>query len=90
MYDWVESFYSQQALQSKHILRFTCEKLWLVVVRDTVDSPEREINLLIDKKWHTLVHSLPEVTPPLGPSLERKHYLPREDQRVFGLPAIYE
>lgn len=80
-YDWAAFFdepFRQRALQgikSMHHLRFTCEKPDSVLVRDTSDSPEREINLVKEKDWKPAVDDLPAVIPPPGLSLERRQYL---------------
>ena len=64
-----------KASKSMHHLRFTCEKPGSVLVRDTSDSPEREINLVKEKDWKPAVDDLPAVIPPPGLSLERRQYL---------------
>ena len=64
-----------QGIKSMHHLRFTCEKPDSVLVRDTSDSPEREINLVKEKDWKPAVDDLPAVILPPGLSLERRQYL---------------
>ena len=81
MYDWAEFFdspFQQTALKgikTMHHLTFTDSKPGVVVVRDSINSAERELKLLQDKKWKPRAHTLPPVIPPPGLSLERRSYL---------------
>ena len=80
-YDWAAFFdgpFKQRALagiKSMHHLTFTVSKPGSVVVKDTVNSPERTIKLLQDDKWKPQPSDLPTVIQPPGLSLERRQYL---------------
>ena len=80
-YDWAEFFkqpFNQQALKGlkkMHHLTFTDSKPGSVIVKDTINSPEREIKFLKDEKWQPRADVLPTVVPPPGLSRERRQYL---------------
>ena len=80
-YDWAKFFdtpFKQTALKgikAMHHLTFSHLKLGVVVVKDSVTSPERALNLLQDDKWKPAAADLPPIIPPLGLSLERRQYL---------------
>ena len=80
-YDWANFFdhpYRQRALKgikSMHHLTFTDSKPGYVIVKGSVDSPEREIKLVQDDKWKPQATDLPPIIPPPGLSLERRQYL---------------
>ena len=80
-YDWAKFFdapYRQSALKgikAMHHLTFTHTKPGCVIVKDSVTSPEREINLIRDKSWKPTTTDLPPMIPPPGLSLERQQYL---------------
>ena len=80
-YDWSEFFdapFRQSALsgiKAMHHLTFTHLKPGTVIVKDSVTSPEREINLLQNKSWKPRKSDLPPVISPPGLSLERQQYL---------------
>ena len=78
-YNWAEFFVSpfrQKALKgikAMHHLTFTDAKPG--VVKDSVNSPEREISLIKDSSWKPKAGNLPPVIPPPGLSLERRQYV---------------
>ena len=80
-YDWAQFFdapYRRTALKgikAMHHLIFTHTKPGSVIVKDSVTSPEREINLLQDKNWKPTKNDLPPIIPPPGLPLERQRYL---------------
>ena len=71
-YDWSEFFdapFRQSALsgiKAMHHLTFTHLKPGTVIVKDSVTSPEREINLLQNKSWKPRKSDLPPVISPPG------------------------
>ena len=77
-YDWAEYFdepFRQRALKgikTMHHLTFTREKLGIVVVKDSINGPEREINMLEDHSWKPAADELPSIITPPGLSQERK------------------
>ena len=80
-YDWAEFFdapYRQSAIKgikAMHHLIFTHTKPGRVIVKDSVTSPEREINLIQDKSWKPTTTDLPPIISPPGLSLKRQQYL---------------
>ena len=46
-----------------------------MIVKDSVDAPEREIKLSQDDEWAPNAEDLPPIIPPPGLSLERRQYL---------------
>ena len=80
-YDWARFFdepFRQRALKgikSMHHLTFTHSKPGYVIVKDSVDSPEREIQMARDEKWTPSPTDLPTIIPPPGLSHERRQYL---------------
>ena len=80
-YDWAQFFdgpFRQSALKgikAMHHLTFTHLKPGTVIVKDSVTSPEREINLLQDRSWKPTKSDLPSIITPPGLSLERQQYL---------------
>ena len=80
-YDWAKFFdapFKQTALKdikSMHHLTFTDAKLESAIVKDTVDSPEREIRLIQNSSWKPIKDSVPPIIPPPGLSRERRQYL---------------
>ena len=79
-YDWAQFFdapFKQTALKgikAMHHLTFSHLKPGVVIVKDSVTSPERALNLLRDK-WKPDAADLPPIIPPPGLSLERRQYL---------------
>ena len=80
-YDWADFFdspFRQRALKgikALHHLTFTETKPGYVLVKDRVDSPERELKLVEDDKWKPQPTDVPSIIPPPGLSLERRQYL---------------
>ena len=80
-YDWATFFdqpFRQQALKSiksMHHLTFTDSRRGYVIVKDSVDAPEKEIKLSQDDEWAPNAEDLPPIIPPPGLSLERRQYL---------------
>ena len=80
-YDWaqfLDTLFKQTALKgikAMHHLTFSSLKPGVVVVKDSVTSPERALNLLWDDKWKPNAADLPPIIPPLGLSLKRRQYL---------------
>ena len=80
-YDWaayLDAPFRQTALKrikAMQHLTFTHLKPGTVVVKDSVTSPEREINLLQDRSWKPTKTDLPPIIAQLGLSLERQQYL---------------
>ena len=80
-YDWAHFFdtpFKQTALKgikAMHHLTFSRHEPGVVVVKDSVTSPERALNLLRDNNWKPAAADLPPIIPPLGLSLERRQYL---------------
>ena len=80
-YDWATFFdqpFRQRALKgikSLHHMTFTSSKPGYVIVKESVDAPEREILLVQDDKWAPKPDDLPRIIPPPGLSQERKQYL---------------
>ena len=80
-YDWADFFdspFRQRALKgikAMHHLTFTETKPGYALVKDSVDSPERELKLVEDDKWKPQPTDLPSIIPPPGLSLERRQYL---------------
>ena len=90
-YDWAQFFdhpFRQNALKgikAMHHLTFTDSNKGSVLVRDDINSDEREIKLIQDDNWKPNAHTLPPVIPPPGLSLERRQYL-FDKTREFCLP----
>ena len=69
-YDWAKFFdkpFRQKALtgiKGMHHLTFTSDSPGKVIVKDSVTSPEREIDLLQDKSWKPTSADLPPIIPP--------------------------
>lgn len=80
-YNWAEYFdepFRQRALKgikTMHHLTFTREKPGIVVVKDSINGPEREISMLEDHSWKPAADELPSIITPPGLSQERKQYL---------------
>ena len=80
-YNWAQYFnnpFRQTALKGikgMHHLTFFHLKPGTATVKDSVTSPEREINLLQDYTWKPRQTDRPPVIPPPGLSLERQQYL---------------
>ena len=80
-YDWEQFFdspFRQKALKgvkAMHHLTFTESKRGVALVKDTINSPEREVMLLKNTSWKPQADDLPAVIPPPGLSLERRQYL---------------
>ena len=80
-YDWAKFFdtpFRQGALKgikSMHHLTFTDTKPGSAIVKDTVNSPEREIVLVKNSSWKPSKDNLPPIIPPPGLSMERRQYL---------------
>ena len=80
-YNWAEFFYAPfrqtalKGIKSMHHLTFTSSKPGSVVVKDTINSPEWEINMIVDSKWRPRADQLPPIISPSGLSKERKQYL---------------
>lgn len=80
-YDWAKFFdkpFRQKALsgiKSMHHLTFSEDLPGTALVKDSVTSPEREINLLQDRSWTPTSSDLPSIIAPPGLSLERRQYL---------------
>ena len=80
-YNWATFFdrpFRQRALKgikSMHHLTFTDSRRGYVIVKDSVDAPEREIKLSQDDEWAPNAEDLPPIIPPPGLSLERRQYL---------------
>ena len=80
-YDWASFFdepFRQRALKgikSMHHLTLTHYKPGYMIVKDSVDSPEREIQMAQDEKWTPSPTDLPTIIPPPGLSHERRQYL---------------
>ena len=80
-YDWAKFFntpFRQAALKgikSMHHLTFSDTKPGLAIVKDTVNSPEREIQLVKNSSWEPNKDNLPPIIPPPGLSMERRQYL---------------
>jgi hypothetical protein len=79
--DWAEHFNSPfrqtalKGIKAMHHLTFSHLKPGTVTVKDSVTSPEREINLLADKSWKPKQTDLPPVIHSPGLSLEGQQYL---------------
>ena len=58
-----------------HHLTFTDAKPGVALVKDSVNSPEREISLIKDSSWKPKADKLPPVIPPPDLSLEKRQYL---------------
>jgi hypothetical protein len=80
-YDWASFFdepFRQRALKgikSMHHLTFTHSKPGYVIVKDSVDSLEREIKIVQDEEWTPSPTNLPPIIQPPGLSQERRQYL---------------
>ena len=80
-YDWASFFdepFRQRALKGiklMHHLTFTHSKPGYMIVKDSVDSPERELQMAQDEKWTPSPTDLPPIIPPPGLSHERRQYL---------------
>ena len=80
-YNWADFFdapFRQTALKgikSMHHLTFTSSKPGCAIVKDSINSPEREINLLTDRNWKPRATILPPIISPPGLSKERRQYL---------------
>ena len=80
-YDWASVFdepFRQRALKgikSMHHLTFTHSKPGYVIVKDSVDSPEREVQMAQNEKWTPSPTDVPPIIPPPGLSHERQQYL---------------
>ena len=80
-YDWADLFdspFQQRVLngiKAMYHLTFTETKPRYALVKDSVDSPERELKLVEDDKWKPQPTDLPSIIPPPGLSLERRQYL---------------
>ena len=79
-YDWVQFFdspFRQKALKgikTMHHLTFTDSNKGSVLVRDDINSPEREIKLVQDDEWSPSAQALPPIIPPSGLSLHHRQY----------------
>ena len=80
-YDWAKFFdnpFKQKAFQgikAMHHVTFNHNKPGIAVVKYSVTSPEREINVLKDNSWKPRASDLPPIITPPGLSLERQQYL---------------
>ena len=80
-YDWAQYFdnpFQQTALKGikrMHHLTFSHLKPGTAIVKDSITSPEREINLLQNNRWKPKQTNRPPVIPPPGLSLKRQQYL---------------
>ena len=79
-YDWAKFFdnpFKQKAFQgikAMHHVTFNHLKPGIAVVKDSVTSPEREINVLKDNSWKPRASDLPPIITPPRLSLERQQY----------------
>ena len=81
MYNWsgfFEEFTNKSALKGinqMHHFHFKSSHPGKVFVKDTLDGPERMINLLKVPSWQPSPQDLPDPIIPPGLSSERQHYL---------------
>ena len=76
--DYFDPFFKQAAFKGiklMHHMRFSKTHHGKVLVKNSVDSQEREISLLRDPTWSPDKKELPPIIPPSGLSLERRKYL---------------
>ena len=80
-YDWAKFFdkpFRQKALsgiKSMHHLTFSKDLPGTAFVKDSVTSPEREVNLLQDRSWIPTSSDLHSIIAPPGLPLEQRQYL---------------
>ena len=76
--DYFDPFFKQAAFKGiklMHHMRFSKTHHGKVLVKNSVDSQEREISLLRDPTWSPDKKELPPIIPPPGLSLERRKCL---------------
>ena len=77
-YDWSTFFDNNRVIKTAlkgisqmHHFRFTADRRGCVILKESSNGTERQINLLKDKSWRPSAADLPETITPPGLSLER-------------------